>query len=170
MFQTAKCQQNQLSASQHLPRPAEPQSAVVVRQQIAKHQQGAVCISALHQDSVSKKEFVHLKSVALQRTVWTATADAWVHFIFVVIFVHSHHLRLSSPSHLAQNPFMCDCHLKWLADYLFDNPIETSGARCSHPRRLANKRISQVKGKKFRCTGKTSVKQLEIYSENTGNY
>uniref|UniRef100_A0A671Y692 Slit homolog 3 (Drosophila) n=1 Tax=Sparus aurata TaxID=8175 RepID=A0A671Y692_SPAAU len=50
-------------------------------------------------------------------------------------------------------PFMCDCHLKWLADYLFDNPIETSGARCSHPRRLANKRISQVKGKKFRCTG-----------------
>lgn len=62
-----------------------------------------------------------------------------------------------SPSHLAQNPFMCDCHLKWLADYLFDNPIETSGARCSHPRRLANKRISQVKGKKFRCTGEIWV-------------
>lgn len=68
-------------------------------------------------------------------------------------------LRLS-PSHLAQNPFMCDCHLKWLADYLFDNPIETSGARCSHPRRLANKRISQVKGKKFRCTGKTCVREM----------
>lgn len=67
-------------------------------------------------------------------------------------------LRLP-PSHLAQNPFMCDCHLKWLADYLFDNPIETSGARCSHPRRLANKRISQVKGKKFRCTGKTCVEE-----------
>uniref|UniRef100_A0A8C6TXW4 Slit homolog 3 (Drosophila) n=1 Tax=Neogobius melanostomus TaxID=47308 RepID=A0A8C6TXW4_9GOBI len=63
-------------------------------------------------------------------------------------------LRSIKTLHLAQNPFMCDCHLKWLADYLFDNPIETSGARCSHPRRLANKRISQVKGKKFRCTGK----------------
>ncbi|XP_016108650.1 slit homolog 3 protein-like [Sinocyclocheilus grahami] len=62
-------------------------------------------------------------------------------------------LRTIKTLHLAQNPFMCDCHLKWLADYLFDNPIETSGARCSHPRRLANKRISQVKGKKFRCTG-----------------
>uniref|UniRef100_A0A8C1XM10 Slit homolog 3 (Drosophila) n=1 Tax=Cyprinus carpio TaxID=7962 RepID=A0A8C1XM10_CYPCA len=62
-------------------------------------------------------------------------------------------LRAIKTLHLAQNPFMCDCHLKWLADYLFDNPIETSGARCSHPRRLANKRISQVKGKKFRCTG-----------------
>uniref|UniRef100_A0A669BXZ7 Slit homolog 3 (Drosophila) n=1 Tax=Oreochromis niloticus TaxID=8128 RepID=A0A669BXZ7_ORENI len=63
-------------------------------------------------------------------------------------------LRSIKTLHLAQNPFMCDCHLKWLADYLFDNPIETSGARCSHPRRLANKRISQVKGKKFRCTGR----------------
>lgn len=55
--------------------------------------------------------------------------------------------------HLAQNPFVCDCHLKWLADYLQDNPIETSGARCSSPRRLANKRISQIKSKKFRCSG-----------------
>uniref|UniRef100_A0A8C0QVE3 Slit homolog 3 protein n=1 Tax=Canis lupus dingo TaxID=286419 RepID=A0A8C0QVE3_CANLU len=55
--------------------------------------------------------------------------------------------------HLAQNPFVCDCHLKWLADYLQDNPIETSGARCSSPRRLANKRIGQIKSKKFRCSG-----------------
>lgn len=58
-----------------------------------------------------------------------------------------------SRSHLAQNPFVCDCHLRWLADYLQDNPIETSGARCSSPRRLANKRISQIKSKKFRCSG-----------------
>uniref|UniRef100_A0A7N6FHZ1 Slit homolog 3 (Drosophila) n=1 Tax=Anabas testudineus TaxID=64144 RepID=A0A7N6FHZ1_ANATE len=72
-------------------------------------------------------------------------------------------LRSIKTLHLAQNPFMCDCHLKWLADYLFDNPIETSGARCSHPRRLANKRISQVKGKKFRCTGKESWYVPEDY-------
>lgn len=55
--------------------------------------------------------------------------------------------------HLAQNPFLCDCHLRWLADFLQDNPIETSGARCSSPRRLASKRISQIKSKKFRCSG-----------------
>ncbi|NP_001030147.1 slit homolog 1b precursor [Danio rerio] len=54
--------------------------------------------------------------------------------------------------HLAQNPFVCDCGLKWLADFLRSNPIETSGARCSSPRRLANKRISQIKSKKFRCS------------------
>lgn len=57
------------------------------------------------------------------------------------------------PRHLAQNPFICDCHLKWLADYLHVNPIETSGARCASPRRLANKRIGQIKSKKFRCSG-----------------
>ncbi|GCB81169.1 hypothetical protein scyTo_0021790, partial [Scyliorhinus torazame] len=56
--------------------------------------------------------------------------------------------------HLAQNPFICDCHLKWLADYLRTNPIETSGARCASPRRLANKRIGQIKSKKFRCSAK----------------
>ncbi|XP_028831928.1 slit homolog 2 protein isoform X4 [Denticeps clupeoides] len=62
-------------------------------------------------------------------------------------------LRAIQTLHLAQNPFICDCHLKWLADYLQENPIETSGARCTSPRRLANKRIGQIKSKKFRCSG-----------------
>lgn len=57
--------------------------------------------------------------------------------------------------HLAQNPFVCDCNLKWLADFLRANPIETSGARCASPRRLANKRIGQIKSKKFRCSGES---------------
>uniref|UniRef100_A0A672FLA2 Slit homolog 2 (Drosophila) n=1 Tax=Salarias fasciatus TaxID=181472 RepID=A0A672FLA2_SALFA len=63
-------------------------------------------------------------------------------------------LRAIQTLHLAQNPFICDCHLKWLADYLQDNPIETSGARCTSPRRLANKRIGQIKSKKFRCSAR----------------
>uniref|UniRef100_A0A3P8WYX9 Slit homolog 1b (Drosophila) n=1 Tax=Cynoglossus semilaevis TaxID=244447 RepID=A0A3P8WYX9_CYNSE len=52
--------------------------------------------------------------------------------------------------HLAQNPFVCDCNVKWLADFLRSNPIETSGARCASPRRLANKRIAQIKSSKYR--------------------
>ncbi|KAG7235919.1 hypothetical protein INR49_001885 [Caranx melampygus] len=56
--------------------------------------------------------------------------------------------------HLAQNPFVCDCNVKWLADFLRSNPIETSGARCASPRRLANKRIAQIKSNKFRCSAK----------------
>uniref|UniRef100_A0A6I8RF58 Slit homolog 1 protein n=1 Tax=Xenopus tropicalis TaxID=8364 RepID=A0A6I8RF58_XENTR len=63
-------------------------------------------------------------------------------------------LRAIQTLHLAQNPFICDCNLKWLADFLRTNPIETSGARCASPRRLANKRIGQIKSKKFRCSGK----------------
>ncbi|XP_051778405.1 slit homolog 1a isoform X1 [Erpetoichthys calabaricus] len=63
-------------------------------------------------------------------------------------------LRAVQTLHLAQNPFICDCNLKWLADYLRTNPIETSGARCASPRRLANKRIGQIKSKKFRCSAK----------------
>uniref|UniRef100_A0A8C8IVZ8 Slit homolog 1a (Drosophila) n=1 Tax=Oncorhynchus tshawytscha TaxID=74940 RepID=A0A8C8IVZ8_ONCTS len=60
-------------------------------------------------------------------------------------------LRAIQTLHLAQNPFICDCNMRWLADYLRSNPIETSGARCTSPRRLANKRIGQIKSKKFRC-------------------
>ncbi|XP_039262601.2 slit homolog 1 protein-like isoform X2 [Styela clava] len=53
--------------------------------------------------------------------------------------------------HLAQNPFICDCNLRWLADYLQDNPVETSGARCAAPRRLGNKKIAHVKSRRFKC-------------------
>lgn len=86
---------------------------------------------------------------------------------------------LSAFSHLAQNPFICDCNLKWLADYLRSNPIETSGARCASPRRLANKRIGQIKSKKFRCSGRTkappprrrkpfSSSSLQLFASQTG--
>lgn len=72
-------------------------------------------------------------------------------------------------SHLAQNPFICDCHLKWLADYLQDNPIETSGARCTSPRRLANKRIGQIKSKKFRCSGINPHAHITAYAHTVAH-
>ncbi|XP_067134486.1 protein slit-like isoform X2 [Centruroides vittatus] len=53
--------------------------------------------------------------------------------------------------HLARNPFICDCNLRWLAEYLHINPIETSGARCEAPKRMHRKRINQMKDTKFKC-------------------
>ncbi|XP_055372286.1 protein slit-like isoform X2 [Condylostylus longicornis] len=54
--------------------------------------------------------------------------------------------------HLARNPFMCDCNLKWLADYLHKNPIETSGAKCEGPKRMHKKRIETLTDDQFKCT------------------
>ncbi|CAJ0575042.1 unnamed protein product, partial [Mesorhabditis spiculigera] len=43
--------------------------------------------------------------------------------------------------HLAKNPLICDCNLEWLANLLNARKMETSGARCEAPKRLAKKRF-----------------------------
>ncbi|XP_057665442.1 protein slit isoform X5 [Diorhabda carinulata] len=62
-------------------------------------------------------------------------------------------LRSIQTLHLARNPFICDCNLKWLAEYLHKNPIETSGARCETPKRMQRRRIESLKDEKFKCKG-----------------
>ena len=55
--------------------------------------------------------------------------------------------------HLARNPFVCDCNLRWLADYLHKNPKkETSGARCESPKRMQRRKIESLRDEKFKCT------------------
>ncbi|KAJ8025760.1 Slit-like 2 protein [Holothuria leucospilota] len=60
-------------------------------------------------------------------------------------------LRSLDTLHLGQNPLICDCNLRWLADYISINPVETSGARCAAPERMSNKRLSKIKSIKFKC-------------------
>ena len=55
--------------------------------------------------------------------------------------------------HLGRNPFICDCNLRWLSEYLHKNPIETSGARCETPKRASKRRIDR-RDDKFKCKGK----------------
>jgi len=59
-------------------------------------------------------------------------------------------------SHLGKNPLICDCNLRWLADYLEVNPIETSEARCEGPARNQAKKLSQLSKQKFTCEGECS--------------
>ncbi|KAK2163803.1 hypothetical protein LSH36_74g12006 [Paralvinella palmiformis] len=55
--------------------------------------------------------------------------------------------------HLARNPFICDCNLQWLAEYLHFHPIETSGARCESPNRMKRKKLGLINEEKFTCKG-----------------
>ncbi|XP_037088606.1 LOW QUALITY PROTEIN: protein slit-like [Pollicipes pollicipes] len=46
--------------------------------------------------------------------------------------------------HLGRNPFICDCELQWLSQYLDVRPIETSGARCEEPPALQRRKLSAL--------------------------
>ncbi|RWS30898.1 Slit-like protein [Leptotrombidium deliense] len=66
--------------------------------------------------------------------------------------------------HLGENPFICDCNLKWLANYLQKQPIETSDARCEGPRRVQRRRFTALDPSKFKCKGSE-----EFRTRNAGN-
>lgn len=53
--------------------------------------------------------------------------------------------------HLARNPFVCDCNLRWLAEYLHKNPIETSGAKCESPKSMQRRKIESLRDEKYKC-------------------
>ncbi|CAF0793366.1 unnamed protein product [Didymodactylos carnosus] len=69
--------------------------------------------------------------------------------------------------HLARNPFICDCHLRWLNAYLRDKQIETSGVRCAAPRRMAKRRFGVLNDRKFRCRNRMEF-ELTAHSGQCG--
>ncbi|CAF3326924.1 unnamed protein product [Rotaria socialis] len=61
--------------------------------------------------------------------------------------------------HLARNPFICDCHLRWLNAYLREKKIETSGVRCAGPRRMAKRKFGVLNDRRFRCRSRIEFEQ-----------
>jgi slit 2 len=41
--------------------------------------------------------------------------------------------------------------LRWLADYLHKNPIETSGAKCEAPKKMHRRKIESLREEKIKC-------------------
>lgn len=63
--------------------------------------------------------------------------------------------------HLGKNPFKCDCHLRWMVDYLGRNPsLETSGARCEKPKKLARQKMSALDPDRLSCMSSTSSEEV----------
>ncbi|CAF3549950.1 unnamed protein product [Adineta steineri] len=69
--------------------------------------------------------------------------------------------------HLARNPFICDCHLRWLNAYLREKQIETSGVRCAGPRRMAKRKFGVLNDRRFRCRNRMEYEQT-TYSAQCG--
>ncbi|XP_055347510.1 protein slit-like [Paramacrobiotus metropolitanus] len=62
-------------------------------------------------------------------------------------------LRNLQTLHLVRNPFVCDCNLRWLKEFLSANPLlDQTVPRCEGgPMRLDRQRIDRVSAEKFKC-------------------
>ncbi|CAG0888765.1 unnamed protein product [Cyprideis torosa] len=60
--------------------------------------------------------------------------------------------------HLARNPWVCDCNLRGLGEYLQLKPsIETSNAKCEAPPRMQRKRLAGLLPEELVCRGAEEV-------------
>lgn len=91
------------------------------------------------------------------------------HFCKYVFFVKLFEFVTFCFRHLGRNPFICDCNLAWLADYLEVNPIETSGAKCVRPKRMERKKLSGTKSTKFKCKGDFNSKHVRCRHKGNAN-
>ena len=54
---------------------------------------------------------------------------------------------------LMANPFVCNCHMGWFADWLRNKGFHSNAPRCMEPQHLKDKTISSLALHDFRCTG-----------------
>lgn len=61
------------------------------------------------------------------------------------------HLRLFRA--IGANPLYCNCHLRWLSDWVKTGYKEPGIARCAGPQGMEGKLLLTTPAKKFECTG-----------------
>lgn len=54
---------------------------------------------------------------------------------------------------IGANPLHCDCHLRWLSDWVKTGYKEPGIARCASPHFMEGKLLLTTPAKKFECTG-----------------
>lgn len=54
---------------------------------------------------------------------------------------------------IGANPLYCDCHLRWLSDWVKTGYKEPGIARCAGPSGMEGKLLLTTPAKKFECTG-----------------
>uniref|UniRef100_A0A914Z2S6 Uncharacterized protein n=1 Tax=Panagrolaimus superbus TaxID=310955 RepID=A0A914Z2S6_9BILA len=56
--------------------------------------------------------------------------------------------------HLSENPYICDCNLAWLAEFLGKKQLlDTSGVKCAAPKRMTGIHFATADPEKFKCKG-----------------
>lgn len=62
------------------------------------------------------------------------------------------------------NPFNCNCHLAWFAEWLKKNGLIAGSPRCAGPARVMDVPIHDLPSYEFKCTGNYSI--ICIYRVN----
>lgn len=64
---------------------------------------------------------------------------------------------------LGANPFLCDCSLRWLADWVKRDYVEPGIARCVEPHTMRDKLLLTTPSSAFVCKGKSTTKQHILF-------
>lgn len=71
---------------------------------------------------------------------------------------------------MGKNPLHCNCNLKWLANYLEQNPsVETSEAKCASPATRQARKLGHLARDEFTCEGKLLVAAISITFSSLSN-
>ncbi|KAG9510017.1 Protein slit [Fragariocoptes setiger] len=81
------------------------------------------------------------------------------------------HMRSLTTLLLMANPFDCNCHLKWLPEWMSGpgSGIDTGNPRCAQPAHYKDVPISEIDSQEFKCEQQHDQASIELYGDNSAN-